>query len=412
MFKVGKPSIRLIAVSLLATAVVGSAVADMVYDDDNTMSTAPTSKVEVKNVINNADTAPIAVTSPVVVQSERLVKASEKSKEKRGFQESMNNELVIQKLEEKRLREEEKLTAAINKKFTLEDEEPAGTAAPVMKEELVVKPINEAGSSYQMSSAPKAEASAAKPIVQDQVSVNQSSTSISVAPVGKPEGEKAAKSGVSITPKAGLSTISNNSYEISPRFALGAALGFDVSDNVGVELGYTYGENALRLNYNPASYGSYYNPYVSQSQRELVYKNNTFDFGMKLYITDRDAKVRPFVGGGAAYSVGFVNYDSRTIQEFQAAGASFNATDYQLNQFQGMLQGGIEFKIGSNVSLGATYKFLKPLSSSESDDGLQAGGFYGLPTYGTPANYNKQVLRGTIKESNIHNFMVSASILF
>lgn len=408
--------IRITAVSLLATAVVGSAVADMVYDDEKTMSAAPT-QVEVKNVINNtsSDVAPIAMTPPVVVQSEKLQKVSEKSKEKRGFQESMNNELVIQKLEDKRLKQEEKLTAEINKRFTLEEDAPAGTAAPVMKEESVVKPISDAtdvsSASYGMSAAPKADASAAKPIMQDQVSIYQSSTNMSVAPMTvKPEGEKAGKSGISITPKAGLSTISNDAYDITSRFALGVGLGFDVSDNVGVELGYAYGENALRLNYVPGAYGATYNAFTTS--RELVYKSNTFDMGMKLYLSGLDARVRPFVGAGLAYTVGFVNYDARTLSELQAAGAGLRTNDYQLNQFQGALQTGLELKIGSNVSIGATYKLLKPLNSTETEDGLQAGGFYGAPNVSAMANYDKQALRGTIRDSAIHMVLVGASIQF
>ena len=101
MFKA--KSIRILAASVVASALVGSAIADMVYDDENTMSAAPT-KVEVKNVINASSApAPIAAaepvsTPPIIVETQKIQKQSEKSKEKRGFQENVNNELVIQKL--------------------------------------------------------------------------------------------------------------------------------------------------------------------------------------------------------------------------------------------------------------------------------------------------------------------------
>jgi hypothetical protein len=249
-------SVRAAAAFVVTTAFVGSAIADMVYDDGTTMSPAPT-QVEVKNVINTANApAPIAATEvastqPVVVETQKIQKQSEKARERRGFQESVNNELVIQKLEAKRLKEEEKLTAEINKKFTLEDDDaPAGSAAPVMKEEAIVKPITEApgSASYEMSVAPKAEVAPAKPIVQDQIVNYQSSTNMSVAPVaGKSEGEKASKSGVSIIPKAGLSTISSNGMNINPKFMTGIGIGFEASDYVGVEFGYAYSENGVRL---------------------------------------------------------------------------------------------------------------------------------------------------------------------
>ncbi|MBS1961497.1 MAG: outer membrane beta-barrel protein [Bdellovibrionales bacterium] len=415
MFK--SQSIRLIAGSLLATAIVGSAVADMVYDDEKSMSAAPT-KVEVKNIINSPNApAPIAAsaadtvsTPPVVVETQKIQKQSEKAREKRGFQESVNNELVLQKLEDKRLKQEEKLTAEINKKFTLEDEEaPAGTAAPVMKEEVVVKPITETpGATMEMSAAPKADAAPAKPIVQDQIMNYQSSTNMSVAPAAsvKPDGEKASKTGISIIPKAGLSTISNTGMTISPKYMTGVGIGFEASDYVGVEIGYAYSENGVRL--DSTNTGAYYG---YQPTNELMFKNNTFDVAMKLYAASTEAKVRPYIAGGAGYSVGYINYDQ---QQQQAYGYYYGYTnpssDYTLKQFQAMLGAGLDIKLASNISLGAAYKFYKPLSSTESEEGLAYGYFYGQPL--TQVDPNKQALRGTIRDSNINVFQVSATVTF
>lgn len=410
MFRIGKPSFQVFAAALLATAVVGSALADMVYDDEASnsnnggsqqMSPAPTKvKVTEKSVITTTEAA---TTAPVVSEAPKLQKASEKSKEKRVFQEDTNNELVVQKLEERRLKQEEKLTNEINKRFTIEqDEAPAGTAAPVMTEEKVVKPINEATSdSYSMSNAPKNSAVVVAPIGQDQITVNQSS----VAPVSgssvKTEGESSEKkksAGVSIIPRAGFATLTNSSYDINPKFMTGIGIGFDVSDNVGIELGYSYSELGLRMN---SPYGVY------QPVNELNFKNNTIDAVMKLYLTGTDAKVRPYIGGGGAYSMGYVNYDQSLQQAFMAYGQWYRGTDYSLNQFQAVAQGGVDFKIAPNISLGAAYKFLKPLSSSESEQGLLGGYFYAQPI--DPA---KQAFRGTIRDSNVSVFQVSASVTF
>ena len=412
MFKV--QSIRIFAASILATTLVGSAVADMVYDDENTMSAAPT-KVEVKNVINAASApAPIAATEtattpPVIVETQKIQKQSEKAREKRGFQESVNNELVIQKLEDKRLKQEEKLTAEINKRFTLEDETSAGTPAPVMKEEKIVKPITEAPGSAlnEMSAAPKGEATIAKPIAQDQIASYQSSTSMSAAPVmGKPDGEKASKNGVSIIPKAGLSTISTTGMNISPKFMTGVGIGFEASDYVGVEIGYSYSENGVRL--DSTNTGGYYG---YQTTNQLTFKNNTFDIALKLYASSTDSKVRPYIGGGGAYSMGYINYDQQQQQAYgYYYGAANNSSDYQLKQFQGMAEAGLDIKLASNISLGAAFKFYKPLSSTESEEGLQYGYFYSQPY--TMVDPNKQALRGTIRDSNTSVFQVSASVSF
>jgi outer membrane protein W len=408
-------SIRILAASVIASALVGSAIADMVYDDENTMSAAPT-KVEVKNVINNTGnpaaiaSTEVVSTPPVIVETQKIQKFSEKSKEKRGFQESVNNELVVQKLEDKRLKQEEKLTNEINKKFTLEDEAPAGTPAPAMKEEIVVKPITEApgSASNEMSVAPKGEVVVVKPIAQtqgDQIVNYQSSTSMSVAPTGKPDGEKTSKNGVSIIPRAGLSTISSSGYNISPKFMTGVGIGMDVTDNVAIEFGYSYSENGVRTN-SPSPFGGY------QATNELNFKNNTFDLALKLYLTGQDSKLRPYIGGGGAYSVGYINYDQ---QQQTYPYYTPPSSDYTLKQFQAMAQAGIDFKIASNISIGVAYKFYKPLTSSESDDGLYNGYFYNAYNYSPTIRdqeAQKQALRGTIRDSNINTFQVSAVVTF
>ncbi len=403
-------SFRILAASVVASALVGSAIADMVYDDENTMSAAPT-KVEVKNVINTVGApAPIAATEavstpPVIVETQKIQKQSEKSKEKRGFQENVNNELVIQKLEDKRLKQEEKLTAEINKKFTLEDEAAAGTPAPTLKEETVVKPITDApgSASNEMSIAPKGEVAVAKPIVQeqrDQIVNYQSSTSMSVAPTGKPDGEKASKNGVSIIPRAGLSTVSSSGYNISPKFMTGVGIGLDVTDNVAVEFGYSYSENGVRTQNTYAGYAP---------ANELNFKNNTFDLALKLYLTGQDSKVRPYIGGGGAYSVGYINYD----QQQQQYGYYYPpSSDYTLKQFQAMAQAGIDLKVASNISIGLAYKFYKPLTSSESEDGLYNGYFYNSYGLASTQDSQKQALRGTIRDSNMNTFQVSAVVTF
>jgi outer membrane protein W len=384
----------------------------MVYDDDASskstnvsqqMTPAPTS-VEVKNVINTGEAVS---TAPVVSEAPKMQKASEKSREKRVFQESTNNELVVQKLEERRLKQEEKLTAEINKRFTIEQEEAAGTAAPVMKEEKVVKPIQDApgSDSYQMSAAPKAEAAVIQPIQSDRVAIYQSSAMMSPAPT---QGMSAttsestkSKAGVSVIPRAGLATLTNSAFNMSPKYMMGVGLGFDVSDHVGVELGYSYSEIGVRYT-DAYTYGGYYAPV-----NELNFKNNTFDVAAKFFFTDLEAKVRPYIGGGMAYSTGSINYDERYQQMWATTYQWYRASDYTLNQFQGLAQAGMDLRVAPNITIGAAYKFLKPISSNESEEGLGYGYFYGQPV--DPA---KQAFRGQIRDSNTSIYQISASVTF
>lgn len=397
-------SIRVIAASLIATAAITSAIADVVYDDE--MSAAPTGNVEVRNVINNTNMNDnTASTGPVIVES-RMQKHSEKSRERRGFQENVNNELVIQRLEDRRLKQEEKLTAVINKRFTLEDDDSAGHAAPVMREEVIVRPIHEAGpNSYQMSAAPRATtAQRATAIGEDNIVVNQSSTNLSAAPVmGKSVSDGGSNGGISIMPRAGLSAIMNDYYDFKNQYVLGVGVGFDVSNNVSIEAGYAYSDYRVGLR----NYGNY----DGYSSNQLTFKNNTFDLGMKLYLSGLDAKVRPFVGGGMAYSMGFINYDRRTLGYYGNAN-TWGTEDYQLNQFQGILQAGVEFKISANASIGAVYKYLKPIASTESEEGLYNGSFYNYSGGGAPLDNNKQAVRGTLQDSDTQMILVNAAVTF
>jgi hypothetical protein len=112
-----------------------------------------------------------------------------------------------------------------------------------------------------------------------------------------------------------------------------------------------------------------------------------------------------------AYTMGNVNYNDQIQQLLVMYGQGWRATDYSLNQFQAMAQGGLDFKVATNVSIGAAYKFLKPIASNESQDGLYSGFYYPYPGFAS-ADYAKQAFRGTIRDSNVSVFQVSASVTF
>lgn len=376
-----------------ATGVVGVAFADMVYDE----AAAPATTTVTTTTVS---------TEPVVVDG-NLKKASDKAKDRRSFQESMNNELVIQRLEEKRLKEEEKLTKDINKKFTLDDEvttSASGTAAPVLKqEEVQVKPITEAApSSYQMAPAPQMQQSQVQPI-QDSVRVNQSSavpagesasaTSISTGAAVADASEK-DQTRIGLVPMFGLASISNSDgYEFNSRFMAGVGLIFDLTSHVALEGGYRYSEYGMTLGSNFAG---------AIPSNELVFKNNTMDLGLRLYLTDTDSKIRPFIGGGAAYSWGYLNYTNSYTN-------TGNNLDYELTQFQGMATAGLEFKISKTVTLGASYKFLRPFRSSENES-LNNAGFYNGGFNAPDAVKNST--RGSIRDSNVHAGLLAATLYF
>lgn len=424
-----------LAMSAMCALVAGVAQADLVLDEEAAPAKVEdreqlrkviktTQKVETQNEIDGAVTTTVT-TAPVIVESAPAPVAaemptstkSELTRRARMREEMKNEDLLQQRLEELRLRDEQRRSQKLLKSAGLADETDeevapkaaALTPAPVMKEEQVIAPITERpGAGAQMSPAPQVQQTQLSPIVSDSVSNTQSSYNMSVAPVDGVSTKKSGTNGVSIMPKIGYSSINNNDYKFDSRFTVGLGLGFTVSDHVGLELGYAYSEYELGLGnryYVPGYYGT-------TAYERLNYKQNTFDLGMKLYFVNADAKVRPYIGGGAAYSMGYINYSKRT-RDMLAMYPQYNRNiaDYELNQIMGVLSAGLEFKVADNVSIGGAYKYFAPISSSENDT-LYNGGFYGNSIPGSAYDPTKENVRGTIKDSSSHLFQVGASFFF
>lgn len=429
----GMFSRKWLALSASAFLIAGFVQAELVLDEepssakvedrDNLRKVVKASqKVETANEIGVTTTT--VTTAPVIVESSAAAEIaeapamtkSELTRRARMREEMKNEDLLQQRLEELRLRDEQRRSKKLIKAAGLEDEEEApkaslesaGTAAPVLKEEQIVTPITERpGDSAQMTPAPQVQQTQVQPIQSDNITIGQASYNMSAAPVTSVTTPKSSN-GVSIMPKLGYTSLNNDNYDFDSKFTVGLALGFTVSDYVGLELGYAYSEFGLKPGtryYVPGFYGAGF-------YEEMEYKQNTFDLGMKLYFVNADAKVRPFVGGGAAYSMGFINYDKRT-RDTLAMYPQYNknVSDYELNQIMGVLSAGIDFKVSSNVSIGAAYKYFAPLSSSENET-LYNGGFYGVGIPGNAYDPQKDYVRGSIKDSSSHLFQVGANFFF
>lgn len=424
----GKKSRNEWSVIALAVVSVGLAQAELVLDEESNMAAKVEDREATRKVVKSTHTveaqtemetesvaAPVVVTTQPVVAEAAPSSKSELVRRSRMREEMKNEDLLQQRLEELRMRDEQHRSEKLLKTTGLTEEDSehaqasnAGTAAPVMKEEQVVAPITEAPAAKVEV---KVETAPTKSAQTDVVTSYQSSTQMSVAPVGDYASEKKASgNGVSIMPKIGFASISNvNNYDFDSRFTAGLSMGFTVSDYVGLELGYAYSEFALapgNQSYVPGYYGA-------GNYNQLEYKQNTFDIGMKLFMTGPDSKVRPYIGGGAAYSMGYVNYNKRTrdmMSMYPQYGFSRDVTDYQLNQVMGTLSTGLDLKISSNVSIGASYKYFMPVSSSENSQLNNYGFGMGIPV----AAYDptKEYVRGSLKDSNIHLVQVGASFSF
>jgi outer membrane protein W len=165
------------------------------------------------------------------------------------------------------------------------------------------------------------------------------------------------------------------------------------------------------------------NPYVAyQSQMNgaygnsaryegLLMKQNVIDAGLKLHLVGTEARLRPFFGGGGAYSKSYLNFNSQVLQQMAnySGGQNLNP-DYDISSFLGYLSTGMDVRVAKGISVGAEFKYYKVLSSSESS---QIGNYYGAMYYNpyVPQSDTAQA-GGTLAQSSFYSILGNLSFAF
>jgi outer membrane protein W len=205
------------------------------------------------------------------------------------------------------------------------------------------------------------------PAAQAQIVGAQSVTSAQALPASNDDRVR-----LSITPHAGVSIMNADSaFTVSGKGAAGIGLGMGVTDNLSVEIGYTYAEYGIGLGGLNASY---YNPYFNGNSDTYTLKQNVFDAWLKLSLLGADSKFRPYIGGGAAYSKGYLNYPTAVAQLYQ--GINNFSPDFESSDFLGYLSVGFDAQVSKTVSIGMNARYYKVMSDSENEN-LYYGSFYG-----------------------------------
>lgn len=219
---------------------------------------------------------------------------------------------------------------------------------------------------------------------------------------------------VEVQPRFGMSDILGNSngyYNVRPRFSTGISLGVASSENLSFDVGYTYSEFGVVMgNYNPYIY-YVANPYmVPQRSETIAMKQNLIDVGMKLHLLSSGSRIRPFLGGGAGYSFSYVNYDQNLLSQNPFL-RQWSGQDYEVKSFLGFLSGGVDVRVSRGVSLGVVGKYYNVLTSREQgfiNNALLWGGY---SVAGTP-DAEKQYVGGTLARTNFYTLMGSVSFNF
>ncbi len=327
---------------------------------------------------------------------------SELLRRQRVRTELKNEDMLQERLEELRLRDERRRTDDLLSVGALSNKENNAPVAAAAPEQVVVG--NAANQPGTVAPAPVAYNGSA-------VSAKDLSTSVE---------SDADKTYISIVPRAGVAGMTNSpsNFDVKPHYALGVGLDVGTSENLTFELGYTFAEYGISI--APS------NPFYVYSQKNgenLAMKQNVLDLGLKLYLLGRDAKFRPFVGGGGAYAKSYVNYDDQVLNAMSPQVLDQWGRDYELSQFLGYLTAGFDVKVAKNVSIGAAFKYYAVLSSSESNKlnpyAFQQAGYYGSynPSFGgvaatDPALADKNTAAGSLAKAGFYTVQAGVNFAF
>jgi outer membrane protein W len=334
-----------------------------------------------------------------------------------------NEDLLQERLEELRLRDEKRRTDQL---LGAENNQLGGTAAPVMAPvaettqgvvspvtdhpgEVLNAPVPTAAQAQAQAPAPaQGQAVAAyvaspyTPAAQAQMAGNQSVTSAQAVPGSSDDHTK-----LYITPRFGVSVMNvDNAFNVSGKYSAGVGLGMGITDNLSFEVGYTYSSYGIGLGGANSVYASAF----TGSSDTYVLNQNVFDAGLKLALLGPDSRFRPFVGVGAAYAKGYLNYPQASAQQYQLLNPNFSP-DFESSDFLGYLSVGFDAQVSKTVSVGMNARYYKVLSDSENES-LYAGSFYG-GGYGGGAIDPAKLQEGTaLAESSFYSLLGTVTFQF
>jgi hypothetical protein len=395
-----------------------------------------------------AEAAPEASSAPArqgdSVEDLRNMNKAELMRRERVRTELRNEDALQERLEELRLRDEKRRTdqilgvsgatgaesstgpASVNMPAPLYGNAAAPTGNQPLQEQAVTAPVTERPG--QSARAPQMQApaqgvTAATGGVQlagiSSVNMADQPANASTMTASMDLERPKDKSTFYISPRAGLGGMSSDSgYTVNPRFAGGVAAGVATTDYLSFEVGYTYAEYGVGIaSGNPfvqqLQMSQYQYGYNGNNSSTLTMKQNVIDAGMKLHLLDPSSRVRPFIGGGAAWSKGYINYDQRILSMLQQNPGFANSpltSDYEMTSYLGYISGGLDVKMNQSISVGVMAKYYAVLSSSENSNLLNYAFYNGYnPVAQTP---EKQYVGGTMGKANFYNILGSVSFAF
>jgi hypothetical protein len=270
-----------------------------------------------------------------------------------------------------------------------------------MQEEVVSSPVGMAALE-PVAPTPAPSFAVVAPIAAD----------VSSSAVITEAGSNEEKLSVMVSPRGGLASMSSVAgYTVQSRYSAGVELGVAASDHVSFGVGYSFSEYGVLINSsNPWVYNL---QWYTGTQEAIAMKQNVIDATLKLHLLGPESRVRPYLGGGAAWSKSFINYDQRIIDGLYQSGLRDLARDYEAYSILGSVSTGLDIRITKSISVGAQFKYYTVVTSRETQS-LNNAALSGY-SYGYPAGYydgDKQVLGGSLARQAFYTVTGGLSFTF
>ena len=337
------------------------------------------------------------------VDERKDLSKSEVMRRQRLREELKNEDLLTQKLEELRLKDEMKRTdellgSGINKSGAVVEqsmplqEERIGSAQALPNEQL-------ANTNVGLNGAP--------------VAMNTTTAEVEVKAEDENDGTQ-----LNVGPRFGTASIMDSMYDVGAKYSLGADITVDVTDHIAFTAGYTYATYSMGAGQTLVMY--------PQQAKKLEINDNVINVGIRGNFLGIKSRVRPFAGVGFAYRKGYVNYDKQT-RDYIRQYDQYGAQDVDMTGFAGYIEAGLEFKVVKSISVSASFRYFNMLSSRQSSqvnpNAFYSGNAYGSPYYGaastgygySPYAYNdgsKERAGQTLSESNFYQLHAGVSVNF
>ncbi|MBT6324382.1 MAG: hypothetical protein HOJ35_00275 [Bdellovibrionales bacterium] len=272
-------------------------------------------------------------------QFERETQADKLAKMRKKL-EKQNENMVQKKIEDIRVREEQKLTTKLQNAFN--------------------------GNS----------------IVNDSVAVQQSAPMKSTQKV-----EEKKNTDIKISPSFGLTSMMGEGLELESKITAGLSIETMVSKRFSVGLGINYTSvemtDIASDNYTYNSFYNYWSPYTSNynynslynsfynqnyynsygtSGRTMEYTNFGLDLNTKFFIIV-EKRLRPYIGLGVSYNRASVNYLENNNSSYQWQGNSLGDEGYTTSFMGASASVGTEVVFTDNVGLNLDVKYSRALTS-------------------------------------------------